>query len=158
MYHLFCCWLYHNIFSPHIIWSYNIPYRSAAAPRLAANHSHPSSQYGRWLFSHFPSWLYSNLCACKISSNSIKDCLWTLKSLLFSQKFDKLNIEYQLHHKISFISQSHGWDDWLLADIVSRLIGQFMVYPRPTLSPNVQKWFSVELAFAKFLSKIKEIF
>ena len=34
----------------------------------------------------------------------------------------------------------------------------FMFLPMTTLSQYVQTWFSVQLAFAKFLSKIKEKF
>ena len=42
--------------------------------------------------------------------------------------------------------------------IKTKLGNIFNPKPRTTLSQDVQTWFSVQLAFAKFLSRIKEIF
>ena len=35
---------------------------------------------------------------------------------------------------------------------------KMIFYPRTTVSQEVQTWFSAQLAFAKFLSKTKEVF
>ena len=90
---------------------------------------------------------------------------WNLKKRLEFSKNVKIGLEFVKIYFISFFLLLHGncWSHFYISNtfvfIRTFVIrSAFITYTRTTISQDLQTWFSVQLAFAKFLSKIKGYF